>query len=161
MENLAQVVEELIKQLKTAPSLEEVEWFAGFLAAYRQLPIQRVRGSIDISKVTVDRGRYLGGMDTVEAFACPLTMELEICLMCDPKQDSNRLRQVFSSLCDCLMLHSNGIAVSQVWCKGMEYNKQAMGYCLKAGAKLEPLMIRTQNKEGFAGIKVDYQNKGE
>lgn len=161
MENLAQVVEELMKQLKTAPDLKEVEWFAGFPAAYRQLPIQGVRGSIDISKVTMDRGGYLGGRDTVEAFACPLTMELEICLLCAPKQDSNRLRQLFSALCDYLMLHPNGTAVSQVWCKGMEYNRQAMGYCLKAGAKLEPLAVQTQKREGFAGIQVDYQNEGE
>lgn len=161
MEGLAQLVEKVVEQLKAAPALEEVRWFAGYPGVFRQLPLEGLSGSVDLAQVTMEQGSYLGEGAEGQTFACPMTVELEICLLCGGREEGARLRRLFALLCGQLMLSPGGWRVSRVWCKGIAYDKEVMGLCLKAGVSLTALAMKTESAGGFAKVRVDYQGKGE
>ena len=160
MEGLAQLVEKVVEQLQGAPELKEAQWFAGYPAVFRQLPLSGLRGSVDLAQVTMEQGNYLGEGAEGEVFACPMTVELEICLLCGGREEGAKLRQMFSLLCSQLMFGSGGWKAGRVWCKSIGYDKEAMGLCLKAGVSLTVLAVKTEKPGGFTQVQIDYQGKG-
>ena len=152
---LSQLPQMLIDELSSAEGLQEVRWFSAFSAAHRQLPLKGIGASVDIARVTMEQGRYSGlNTEGKEVFACPVSAELEVNLICSPKEDAVCLREAFGAICDRLMLCTGELGTVQVSCEGIGYDSDVMGLRLKAMVKLSPLAVHLEQTAVFESLRL-------